>query len=190
MPIRRVPLQRSDRDRRPALVLEDAGALAQDLDRADARAGGAEDVSLEDRFGGRSRISVCDLGDEPRHVDSCGAGDGARRWSVRSAALEAAVCFDDRLGRLERRPQLVELELRLGGCAHAASLCGRRAVAIRARPQDGRGKVLTPLAASSGRCSRAGEGPSRRSASARPMMTGKGTTNVSGQARFGRLCTA
>jgi|SRR5580765_5265885 len=104
MPIRGVPLQRSDRDRRSALTLEDAGALAQHLDRADARTGGAEDVLFEDRLGGPSRISISDLSDEPRHVDSYGAGDGAGGRSVWPAALEAAVRLDYCLRRPERRP--------------------------------------------------------------------------------------
>ena len=79
-------------------------------------------------------ISVGDLRDEARDVDSGGAGDGARRGSVRPAALEAAVRFDERLGRRERRPQLLESELWLRRCAHTASVRAARCIAIRAQP--------------------------------------------------------
>src|SRR5581483_8656016 len=44
-----VALEGADGDRGPALVVEDAGALAEHLDRAHARAGAAEEVLGEDR---------------------------------------------------------------------------------------------------------------------------------------------
>ena len=123
-------------------MLEDAGAFAQHLDRADARAGRAEDVLLEDRLRGCARISVGDLRDEPRDVDSRGAGDRTRRGSVGAAALQAAVRLDDRLGRPERRPNSSNPS---SGCvvvlipAVSAAALG---IAIRARPHSVRGKVL------------------------------------------------
>ena len=121
----------ADRDRRRALVLEDARALAQDLDRADARAGAAEDVLLEDRPQ-RLRVLPRDLRDEAGDVDAGGTGDRARRGGVGPAALEAAVRLDERLGWRERRPQLVEAELWLRRCAHTASVRARGCIAIRA----------------------------------------------------------
>ena len=48
-PLGRVALERADLDRRPSLVDQDAILLAEHLDRADARAGPAEDVLGEDR---------------------------------------------------------------------------------------------------------------------------------------------
>ncbi len=77
--VRRVALQEADRDR---LVLGDvahAGALAQDLGRADARAGPAEDVLLQD--GGRRALEIAglDLADEVRDVDARRAGLDAAR---------------------------------------------------------------------------------------------------------------
>ena len=59
--------------------MQDAGALAEELDRADARAGAAEQVLGEDRSRAAAlRLAVGDRGDEGRHVDVGGARDDAR----------------------------------------------------------------------------------------------------------------
>ena len=93
-PLGRVALQRADLDRPPALVDEHAVALAEHLDRADARARAAEDVLGEDRRRCGARVAGGDRGDEARHVDAGGARRHARRRRVRAAALEAAVGLD------------------------------------------------------------------------------------------------
>ena len=77
-PVGRVSLQRADLDRPPALVHEDAVALAEHLDRADAGAGAAEDVLGEDRCRRGRRVACCDRCDEARDVDAGWAGDDAR----------------------------------------------------------------------------------------------------------------
>jgi hypothetical protein len=118
-------LERADRDRRPGLVVEDAGALAEDLDRADARAGSAEQVLLEDRPGSALRIAVGQLRDKGRNVDPRRAGDRARRRRVGAAALQAAVSLEDRAGAVERRAELLEQPLRLSGKTHVRSLAPR-----------------------------------------------------------------
>ena len=77
---------------------------------------------------------LCDLRDEAGDVDFGGTGDRARRGGVGPAALEAPVRLDERLGRCERRPQLVEVELWLRRCAHTASVRAAGCIAIRACP--------------------------------------------------------
>ena len=74
---------------------EDAVALAENLDRTDARTRAAEDVLGEDRARSGGRVARGDRGDEARDVDVRRAADDAWRGSVRAAALEAAVGFDD-----------------------------------------------------------------------------------------------
>ena len=78
---------------------EDAVALAEDFDRADARAGAAEDVLGEDRARGAGWIPGRDGGDEARHVDACRARDHARCGRLRPTALEATVGLDNGRGR-------------------------------------------------------------------------------------------
>ncbi len=71
--LRRIALEGADLDRRPAVVDEDAVALAEHLDRADAGTRPAEDVVAEDRPCRRAGVSLGDLRNEPRHVDAGGA---------------------------------------------------------------------------------------------------------------------
>ena len=99
-------LERADRNRLASLVLEHAGALAEHLDRADARTGATEQVFGEDRPGGAGEVTFGDRADEPRHVDVGRAGDRAGRGRVGPAAVEAAVSLDERLVALQRRAQL------------------------------------------------------------------------------------
>jgi hypothetical protein len=89
-------------------VDEDAGALAEQLDRADPRAGAAEKVLGEDRAGGPDGVVVCDRGDERRHVHVGRAGRDARRLGVRAAAREAPIRLDERLSPGKGWSQLLE----------------------------------------------------------------------------------
>ena len=73
---------------------EDAVALAENLDRAYARAGPTEHVLREDRLRCSFRITGRDGGDEAGNVDVRRASDGTRRRRVRAAAFEAAVRLD------------------------------------------------------------------------------------------------
>ena len=98
-----IALERTDLDRPPSLVDQDAILLAEHLDRADARAGPAEDVLGEDDPCGRRGIVRGDGRDEARHVDVRRAADDARRGRMRAAALETAIRLDE--GRLRRQPR-------------------------------------------------------------------------------------
>ena len=101
-------LQPPDLDRLPALVDEHARAFAEELRRAHARAGAAEQVVGEDHLRRPLEVTVGDRGDEGRHVDAGGAGDrtGCRR--VRPAALQATIGLHERIQRIERRLDLLE----------------------------------------------------------------------------------
>ena len=103
-----VALEPPDLDRPSPLVREHAGALAEELRRADPRARAAEEVLGEDQLGGVRRVALRDRRHETGDVDVRGAGDRAGRGSMGAAALEAAVRFDPRLVGAERRLQLVE----------------------------------------------------------------------------------
>ena len=118
---------------------EDAVALAEHLDRADARARAAEEVLGEDRCRGSGRVGGGDRGDEARHVDVGGARSRARRLRVGAAALEAAIGLDDGgLGRKRR----AELTGDLVEClCHDASLGGRAAAGIGDSPEVACGKA-------------------------------------------------
>jgi hypothetical protein len=107
-PVGGVPLQAPDLDRAAALVQEDARPLAQDLDRADAGAGRAQEVLGEDRGGRLLRRAAGDGGDERRDVDARRARHRARRLGVRPPAVEAALRLDDGLLVRERRHELLE----------------------------------------------------------------------------------
>ena len=131
-PLGRVALQSADLDRRAALVDEDAVALAQDLDRADACAGAAEDVLGEDRRGGRRRVSCRDGGDEAGHVDVGRAADDTRRGCCAATALEATVGLDHGgLGR-QRWAQLSRRARRAWSCVEVS--IDRVPAAIGVRP--------------------------------------------------------
>ena len=133
-PLSRVSLERADLDRPPALVDEDAVALAEDLDRADARARTAEDVLGEDRQRRRRGVGGGDRRDEARHVDIRRARRHTRRLGVGAAALEAAVCLDHSRLRGERR---VELAVQLFESAHSCSECLLRQERRHRRPHGG-----------------------------------------------------
>ncbi len=96
-----VALEAADLDGLLVTVLEHAGALAEHLGRADAGAGGAEDVGGEDGAGGADRVAGGDFPDERRDVDAGRARHDARGIE----AVEAARGLDERLlrpqGRLE-----------------------------------------------------------------------------------------
>ena len=125
-PFGRVALQSADLDRRAALVDEDAVALAQDLDRADAGAGAAEDVLGEDRRGGCRRVSCRDGGDEAGHVDVGRAADDTRRGCCAATALEATVGLDHGgLGR-QRWAQLARRARRSWSWLEVSTLRVRR----------------------------------------------------------------
>ena len=73
---------------------EDAIALAQNLDRAHARARAAEHVLGEDRLRRSFRVTGRERGDEAGDVDVRRASDDTRRRRVRATALEAPVGLD------------------------------------------------------------------------------------------------
>ena len=105
-PLGRVALERADLDRRPSLVDQNAILLAEHLDRADARAGPAEDVLGEDDPRGSRGIVRGDSRDEARDVDVRRAADDARRRRLHAAALEAAIRLDEGRFRRQRRAKL------------------------------------------------------------------------------------
>ena len=113
--VARIALEAADLDRLAPLVLENAGAFAEELDRADARARSAEQVLGEDDPGGAGRVVPGDRGDELRHGDTGRARGHARGLRVGPAAFEAPVGLHERLGVLERGRQLVENQPRGGG---------------------------------------------------------------------------
>ena len=94
----REPLEGSDRHR-AVQARAHARALAQVLDRADARARPAEWVGGEDRAGGTVRVAGGDGPDEAGHVDAGGAAPPRRaRRSSRGSGhelVEAAVAGDE-----------------------------------------------------------------------------------------------
>ena len=138
-PFRRVALQRADLDRRPALVDEDAVALAEHFDGTHARARTAEDVLGEDGCRSSGRICGSDGRDEARHVDAGGARSGTRCLRVGAAALEAAIGLENgSVGRKRR----AELTGDLVEClCHDASLGSRAAAGIGDRPDVTCGKA-------------------------------------------------
>ena len=90
--------------------MEDAGAFAEYVDGADARATGAEDVGVEDAEGGAAQVAGGDALDEAGDIDVCGAGGGAGRVE----AVEAAVRLNDSGLGGERGLQLTEALAQMG----------------------------------------------------------------------------
>ena len=82
-----VALEHADLDRLALGCLAHAGLFAQLLGRADAGAHAAQDVLLENGFGGPERIVGQDLADEHRDVDARGAGGLAGRVEAEIAAI-------------------------------------------------------------------------------------------------------
>ena len=91
-----------DRDRPLLLVVQHAGALAEHLDRAHARAGVAEHVRFQDRPRGAAQVAGRDLADERRDVDL----GRARPDAGRVVAVEAARGL---VGRRDRRQPRVDV---------------------------------------------------------------------------------
>ena len=87
--LHRVALQAADFDGLLVVAMHHAGAFAEDVHGADARAAQAEDVGVENGLGGAAQVAGRDLLDEARHVDVGGAGRGARGIE----AVEAAIGF-------------------------------------------------------------------------------------------------
>ena len=85
---------------------QDAILLAEHLDRADARAGPAEEVLGEDDLRGGRGIVRGDGRDEARDVDVRGAADDAWRWGLHASALETTVRLDEGRLRRQRRAKL------------------------------------------------------------------------------------
>ena len=75
--IRRVALEPADFDRVAVAIKHHAGAFAEDLGRADARAAGAQDVGGEDGARGAGDVAGHDFLDEGRDVDAGRAGRDA-----------------------------------------------------------------------------------------------------------------
>jgi hypothetical protein len=101
-----VALQQADAHRLAlAVVVAHAGAFAQDLGRAHARATAAKDILLEDAVGGAVDVLVVDVADEAGHVDAGGAGVHAGRV----VAVQAAGRFDGCLARIQWRREVGEL---------------------------------------------------------------------------------
>src|SRR4030095_12987360 len=71
-------LQAADLDGLLVVAVIDAGAFTKHIDRADARAAGAEDVGIEDGKCRAAEIALGDFLDEARNVNVSGAGCGAR----------------------------------------------------------------------------------------------------------------
>src|SRR5262249_47382624 len=110
-PVRGVALQGADVDRLALLGRTHAGLLAQDLGRADARAGAAHDVLLQDGDRRAPDIVGRDLADEARDVDA----GGARLQAGCVVAEVAAAGVDQRPLAVERRLHVVEVApVRLG----------------------------------------------------------------------------
>ena len=103
--------------------LPHAGALAEFLGRADARAHAAEDVLLEDRLPGRLGLPGRDLADEERDVDLGRAGLDAGRIVAEIAPVRG----DRRLVHRERLVQIGEVfrDL-LGGQSRGRDAWGQR----------------------------------------------------------------
>src|SRR5690606_20614585 len=104
----RVALQPADGDR-AMLGAEHASPDAEFVDRANASAGVAHEVRVEDRRRGTENVARGDLADEGRHVDIGWARLDARRIE----AVEAAVRLDGRLVRRVGRIGLGEGVLKL-----------------------------------------------------------------------------
>ncbi len=102
--LHRVALQAADFDGLLVVAMHHAGAFAEHVHGADARAAQAEDVGIENGLGGAAQVAGRDLLDEARHVDVGGAGRGAGGIE----AIEAAVGFHGGGLRIEGGMQIRE----------------------------------------------------------------------------------
>ncbi len=109
-----VTLEKADGDGLMVDVVIDAGTFAEDLNGADARATQAQNIGVENCFGGTEEVAGGDFLDETRDIYMRGAGAGARRIK----AEQAAVGFGYGCLRAERRMEFGE-----GGiCGHQLSV--------------------------------------------------------------------
>ena len=99
-----VALQAADLDGLPVVAVQHAGAFAQHVHRADARAAQPQNVGVENGRGRAAQVAGSDLLDEARHVDVGGAGPRARRVE----AEQAAIGFGQGRLLVERRMQFGE----------------------------------------------------------------------------------
>jgi hypothetical protein len=99
-----VTLQKADGDGLVVDVVINAGAFAEDLNGADARTTQAENIGVENCFGGPEEVAGGDFLDEARDIYMRGAGAGARRIK----AEQAAVGFRHGCLRTERRMEFGE----------------------------------------------------------------------------------
>ena len=92
----------------------DAGPLAKNFGRAGTGTAPSHDIRLENRSGCAELVAMHDLADEPRDVNVCGTGPGARRVIAKQAAHGLNPCFvngqrrrnvcEPRLQDIERLP--------------------------------------------------------------------------------------
>ena len=109
-----VALQQSDRDGLVLGGIAYAGAFAQILDRAHARAGSAENIFLEDIARRTDEVAAADLVDEARNVDAGRAR--LRAWRVETEI--ATIGLDRRLMRVQRRLDVGKI-VRVLSCGQA-----------------------------------------------------------------------
>ena len=98
------PLQQPDLDRLFVVAVQHARALAQDVDRASARAACAQDIGVEDRARGAGKIAAGDFLDKPWHVNVRRAGAGAGCIE----AKKASVGFGQRSLPVKRRMEIAK----------------------------------------------------------------------------------
>jgi hypothetical protein len=115
-----ITLQPADGHRLVFLGGAHAGLFAQDLGRADAGAGAAEDIGFQDADGRAADVVGRDLLDETGDVDAGGAGLDAGRI----VAEVAAVGLDQRGLAVQHRDQVVEIVGVLVGLQAAGSDVG------------------------------------------------------------------
>lgn len=99
-----VTLEKADGDGLVVDVVINAGAFAEDLNRADARTAQAENIGVENCFGGPEEVAGGDFLDEARDIYMRGAGASARRIKTE----QAAVGFRHGCLRTERRMEFGE----------------------------------------------------------------------------------
>ena len=95
---------RADLNRLLVVAVHHARAFAQHLDRAGARAAGAQNIGVENGAGRAGKIAAGDLLDEARNIDVRGAGGGAGRIE----AVQASVRLGHRSLPVKRRMQIAE----------------------------------------------------------------------------------
>ena len=99
-----VTLEKADGDGLVVDVVINAGAFAEDIYRADARTTQAQNIGVENCFGGTEEVAGGDFLDEARDIYMRGAGASARRIKTE----QAAVGFGYGCLRTERRMEFGE----------------------------------------------------------------------------------